>query len=376
VPDAMAETEDQLEQAAERVGWPCVVKPSDRGRSVGVTTNITNLEGLIDAFRLAREHSEAPVMVERHIPGDIYRILVVRGRVACVIRREAPHVFGDGTSTLRQLVEAQNNRIAAGNRPGSFVGEIPMDDDFHAELARQQTALDEVIAAGRKIMLRKVPLLSTGAMYSDVTQLAHPDIIAMAESMTEAFGFEICGIDYMSSDITASYSSKGAVLELNITPGLRVPLMAGLPAETIGRMILGDKPGRIPVHLVLCWNTDSDKARHKLPIQPFTGWVVGNRCGVGATPLVWGTPETEPTVYELTQQVLRNRRSERLIVLCDPEVVIREGLPVDRCESITACNFIPDMAWRRTFELHSNTYGEVEDIDAAFSQLRNQEGSP
>lgn len=366
VPHVLVDGEQDLEDAARRISWPCVVKPTDRDRSEGVTLRVTDMPGLRKAFHFARKYSAAPVMIERHIPGDVHRILVVRGKVAWVIRRDAPHVIGDGVRTLAELVEQRNAAIAAAQRPGAFVGETPLDEDFHAELRRQAVDLADIVPAGRRVNLRKVPLMVTGAFYANVTDDAHPDIVRMAEFLADAFGFSICGIDFMTDDISRSYVEQGAVIEINTTPALRVPVMTGVAPEAVGCLVLGDEPGRIPVTLILC-----DQALHAglhavLPIQPDSGWVIGGRCGVGATPLAApADAEDRPNAlpFEQTLQVLRNPRAARILIVCDPKPVVAHGLPVDRCDDIICYGSMPDPSWRRVLERHSSRYFEVTGLD-------------
>ncbi|MFC3100438.1 hypothetical protein ACFODK_05990 [Altererythrobacter lauratis] len=364
-PHRLVNTETELEAAAVSIGWPCAVKPSDRGRSIGVTTNVTGLPALVEAFRAARANSSAPIMVERFVPGDVYRIMVVRGRVAWIIRRSPPFVTGDGRRTLQKLVDDHNRRLAEARRPGSFRGETPLDRDLHDELERQNIRLDDIVPQGVEIRLRKVPLLATGAVHFDVTAKAHPDIHRMAEMLADALGFAICGIDYVCEDIEASFTTQGAVLEVNQTPGLRVPIVAGIPPEVVGQKILGDEAARIPVMLV-----PTEAARHEaigraLPIHANDGWVIGGRCGVGTTPLAGNfaegcTPENQ--LYVQTRQVLRNPLAERLFIVCDPQTVATHGLPVDRCDTAIAFVAEPEDVLIRILSTYSGTFTQIADM--------------
>ena len=47
-------------------------------------------------------------MVEKFAPGADYRLLVVGDRVVAAARREPAHVVGNGTATIRQLVDEVN----------------------------------------------------------------------------------------------------------------------------------------------------------------------------------------------------------------------------------------------------------------------------
>ena len=49
------------------------------------------------------------MIVERYIPGNEHRVLVVGGKVVAAARGEPAWVTGDGSSSLRQLVATQLN---------------------------------------------------------------------------------------------------------------------------------------------------------------------------------------------------------------------------------------------------------------------------
>lgn len=364
-PHCMVKDEGELEAAAATVGWPLVVKPSNLGRSLGVTVNVRSMPDLVAAFRAAREYGPAPVMVERCIPGDVYRIMVARGKVACIIRRAPPYVEGDGRQTLQQLVITRNRSLAAARRPGGYIGETPLDADFHDELQRQNVRLEDIIPMGKTVRLRKVPLLSTGAVYSDVTDKAHPDITRMAETLADALGFAVCGIDYMSDNIAESYAQQGAVIELNGTPGLRVPLVAGMSAEAVGQMVLGDAPARIPVALVVCDKPSLAAVRDALPVGEEWGWVVNGECGVGSLRLqslaVRGSGH-DLRVYDQANQVLRNPRASRIVIACDADTLAAHGLPVDRCDMAITYGVEPGAPLTRVLKQYSAEYRELADI--------------
>lgn len=370
----MVSSESDLANAAKMIGWPCVVKPSSGGRSMGVTTDVRNLAQLTAAYRLAQQQDRGPVMVERHVPGDVYRIIVARGAVTSIVRREAPHVFGDGRQSLRALIDAQNRLTAARIKHEPYLGPIPFDGELDAELKRQRIALGDIVPAGTKVMLRKVPLLSTGAIYCDVTDQAHPDVRRMAEVVTAAFGLEICGIDYIGTDITRSCSEGGAILELNTTPGLRVPMVAGMSAVEVGRMILGERPGRIPVALVIAPAPDLARLRAAITPEPDLGWVIAGECGIAALPLNATAGSGEPLrvlpMHDLVQQILRNPLLGSLLIGTTPEAITEAGLPLDHCDTIIGCGFAPDDKWRAVLQAHGGHFIEVASVDEAMAQLR------
>ena len=76
---------------------PVVVKPLDGNQGKGVTVNIVTREDLNRAYAAAAEIS-SEVMVERYIPGNDFRLLVVGNKLVAAARRDPPQVIGDGVA--------------------------------------------------------------------------------------------------------------------------------------------------------------------------------------------------------------------------------------------------------------------------------------
>lgn len=74
----------------------------------------------------------------------------------------------------------------------------------------------------------------------------------MAEQIAVTLGIDNAGLDYLTTDISASPEDvKGVFVEANITPGLDATIAAGWPPEKIAALVLGDDCGRIPVVLTI-----------------------------------------------------------------------------------------------------------------------------
>ena len=81
-------------RAAERLGWPVIVKPTADGSSVGVS-KVDGPEGVEAAFRAAAAHGE--VMVEQFVAGGEYTVTILGEESLPAIRIEASaeHAFYD-----------------------------------------------------------------------------------------------------------------------------------------------------------------------------------------------------------------------------------------------------------------------------------------
>ena len=75
--------------AAERIGYPVVVKPFNANHGRGISIHLTDCgAGARQAFEIAREHSRS-VIVESFITGDDHRMLVVNGELVAVAQAGA-----------------------------------------------------------------------------------------------------------------------------------------------------------------------------------------------------------------------------------------------------------------------------------------------
>jgi cyanophycin synthetase len=68
-------------EVAKSMGWPVVIKPSNQDQGRGVVPGIVDIEELETAFNEAHKYSPGAVLVEKHIKGNDYRLLVVKGKM-------------------------------------------------------------------------------------------------------------------------------------------------------------------------------------------------------------------------------------------------------------------------------------------------------
>ena len=98
-------------------GSSCVVKPANgTSGGAGVTGCVTDAVGLGRA-RLSAARFDDTLLIERQIPGDMYRLLYLDGKLIDVVRRRSPRVTGDGRSSIMELIIAENRRRLEAERP-------------------------------------------------------------------------------------------------------------------------------------------------------------------------------------------------------------------------------------------------------------------
>jgi D-alanine-D-alanine ligase-like ATP-grasp enzyme len=359
---ALVSSEAELANAAANIGWPCVVKPLDGQSGRGVTTDIRNQSELLHAFALARAISEQPIMIEPHIDGDTIRLFVVRGNLLAAIRKEPPSIVGDGNSTIRTLITKLNQGRGPNARGLASRRPIPIDEALSLRLARQALTADSVLPKGGRLFVK-----GTGGSAFDVSTSLHRDTARMAEMLADAFGITIAGIDYITKEPDKSpFDGGGIVLEINSFPGLRPLMRAGIDARLLGQTLLGSKPGRIPVAMVLATKSKLAEVRNLLPANDGDGWVCHGFAGVGGTPLAVGNR----SFVDATAMVLQNPRAASVTVACDIDEFVRLGLPVDRADRAILYGVQLEKEWALVLDNHCDDVMVVQNTEALGAELK------
>jgi cyanophycin synthetase len=367
-PSVTVKTENDLPKALTLIGFPCVTKPISGSRSVGVTTDIRNMSELINGFRHAKQTSHSDVMLEKHHEGEVHRIMIMQGKFWRAIKRNRPFITGDGQSSIRQLAEKLIATFPSTKTPKDFTGPPPLDQEFHQSLSEQGFNENSVSPVGKRIYIRKIPLLSTGATYEDVTANIHPDVRLMSESLAHNFGIVNCGIDYITQDISQSCFSHGVFLEINLTPGLRVPLMAGISLDEIGLAVLGSKPDRLPLTLIISSEKNFDALKKVLPRSSGTGWIVGNCSGIDSFefPL-----SGEPHSFNAFERIVRQPSLKRIFLVCSHLEIEKYGLVT---KFISKTLLLKDSQvsepWTALIQSLSDQFIKVEDISSLVVEIK------
>ena len=196
---------------------PFVVKPAASSGGRGITTNIHSPSELRDAVALAARFG-APLVIERQAVGDVYRVLVLDGQVIDVVHRLAPCLAGDGSSTVAELIAAENNRrLAEASPPVS----LPIDFDCLFTLKAQGLSLKSVPAHGVTFRPRTVTNFNAAAENETVEGPFADALRNEAERAAQRLGLRLAALDIVTPDIGRGLVECGGVLlEVNPVPGL------------------------------------------------------------------------------------------------------------------------------------------------------------
>jgi cyanophycin synthetase len=336
---------DAVKRAAERIGFPLVIKPKDSYTGLGVTTRITSIAEIEPAFVEAIKYSQR-VIVETFIPGDDHRLLVINNEMVAAVKRIPAHVIGDGEHTVRELVEKTNKARQACGRRSKY--NIKLDAFSDRMLAKQGLQQSSVPGKDEQVFLRSASNYSQGGLAIDVTDEVHPDNIALAVRASAAFSMDIAGIDFITTDIRQSYKTgAGAICEVGSRPGLLLHTEpdAGMAREVgipVIDMLFPVGNGRIPIVAVGGARQKQLVARMLSNLLSSAGFSVG----LAMKPEVFinGTSlgKADLKSHEAAQIILQDPTVDLAIFEVNVQHLASYGLGYDQCEVTAITNIEKD----------------------------------
>ena len=345
VPTGRAVTDVQdAWRAALEIGLPVVVKPNDGNQGKGVTVNISTEEELRKAYATATEFRD-DVLVERYMPGNDFRLLVVGDKMVAAARRDPPIVLGDGVQTIAQLVEQVNLDPRRGAGHSTSLTKIRFDDIARACLGAQGLTEASVPAVGQRVNLRNNANLSTGGSATDVTDDVHPEVAARAIAAAHMVGLDICGVDLVCNSILRPIEEQGGgIVEVNAAPGLRMHLAPSFgKSRDVGKAIIASmfknrEDGRIPVVAVTGTNGKTTTVRLISHLLAHSGRCVGmtNTDGVYVGGECIDTGDCSGP--KSARSVLLHPDVDAAVLETARGGVLREGLAFDRCDVAVVTN--------------------------------------
>lgn len=340
----VVDSPEEAWEAAERLGLPVVVKPTDGNHGRGVTLDLSVREEIEAAYKLAENHG-SEVIVERYIRGHEHRVLVVGGKVVAAARGETAWVTGDGKLTVRQLIDAQLNtdprRGLSEDHPLNRIV-IEEDEVVGLDLARQGLHAEAVPAAGRRVLIQR-----NGNVAIDCTDEVHPEVAHAVALAARIVGLDVAGIDVVSEDIGRPLAETGgAVVEVNAGPGLLSHLKPAVGSpRPVGRAIVDHlfpetddshaghaAQGRIPIVGVSGTRGTATIARLVAWLLHLGGRHVGLACRDGLFLDRRRVERNDCAKWAPGRRLLINRNVEAAVFEHDAAGILGEGLVYDRCD--------------------------------------------
>ncbi|MDH4315909.1 MAG: cyanophycin synthetase, partial [Gammaproteobacteria bacterium] len=338
----------EAKQAAERIGYPVVLKPLAGNHGRGVSINLKTPEEIEVAFENAREHGRS-VVVESYIEGFDHRLLVVNGELVAAAKRMPGHVVGDGKHNIQELVDIVNKDPRRGVGHEKVLTRLEFDHQAEGLLAKLGYDRTTVPAEGEIVFLRLTANLSTGGTAIDVTDIIHPDNLQMAVRTINAIGLDIGGVDFLTNDISVSYrEAGGGICEVNAGPGFRMHVAPseGTPRDVAGPVIdmlfPEGTPSRIPIAAITGTNGKTTTSRMLAHILKMRGFTVGLTSTDGVYIDGKLSVSGDMTGPVSAKMILRDPSVDAAVLEVARGGMLRGGLGFQRCDVACCLNVTAD----------------------------------
>jgi cyanophycin synthetase len=340
----MIYSDRQAVKAAQRIGFPVVLKPLNANHGRGVSINLMTDDDVITAFAEAQKHGTSrAVLVESFITGYDHRMLVVNNELVAVAKRVPGHVIGDGAHTIEQLVDIVNKDPRRGVGHEKVLTRLVLDNQAARLMEEAGYDKETVLEKNQTFYLRSTANLSTGGTAIDVTDIVHPDNREMAVRAIRAIGLDIGGVDFLTDDISKSYKEiGGGICECNAAPGFRMHVAPseGKPRDVAGKVMDMLFPAganaRIPVAAITGTNGKTTTSRMLASIMKSAGFTTGMTSTDGVYIDGHLTVKGDMTGPTAAQIVLRDPSVDFAIMETARGGIVKRGLGYSTC-NVGAC---------------------------------------
>ena len=90
---------------SKELNYPLVVKPCCSLQGMGVKINIISEDELIEHLNnIDKKNEKTNYIIEEQSYGTDFRILIFNDRIVGAIKKEKPHIIGDGESSVKKLL--------------------------------------------------------------------------------------------------------------------------------------------------------------------------------------------------------------------------------------------------------------------------------
>ena len=360
---------EQAWEAAQEIGMPVVLKPYDGNHGRGVSLNLCTQADVEAAYALAyRKGGGSNVIVEKFIPGNEHRMLVVGKKVVAAARGEAIWVVGDGVSNIDQLTDDQINSDPRRGSGEDFPLNAMMPSksgEIILELERAGLTPESIPPKNQQVLIQR-----NGNVAFDVTDALHPSVAAAAALAARVVGLDIAGVDMVLEDVSKPMQSqRAAVIEVNASPGLLAHIR---PAEGTGRPVgkaiiehlFGmDRDGRIPIVGITGSQKTGRIARMVAWLAHISGKHVGLACSEGLYLDGRQVEAKDCAHWEAGQRLLINRSVQAAVFENGSQTILAEGLPYDKC----TVGVVTDVSWNELLVPF-----DILDAEQAYKVARTQ----
>ncbi|HHF7367791.1 TPA: hypothetical protein ACPSKY_002936 [Legionella bozemanae] len=195
------------------LGFPLAVKPISESLSIHAFCTIQTPNELKEAIKIVKQ-VDFRVLVEQHIPGNVYRSLIIDDSLIACVMRQPGSVIGDGISTFEELIDKKNKVAGV-----SHSRKINLNSYLKKILEAQGVAFNTVINQGQQIFISRKVTIGSGAQISNVIDLIHPENKLLLERVHKVLNIPLTGLDFICQDISLPWHKQQfGIIENNSFP--------------------------------------------------------------------------------------------------------------------------------------------------------------
>lgn len=325
---ALAKSENEAVKIAEQLGYPVVVKPSNLDGGVEVKANLCTSASVRKAYVAASRVSKQ-VLVEKHVPGRDYRILVVNEVVHGVLERVPGGVTGNGVDTVRDLLNKQNYERKTAQDDRRYLHQIRDDEEAEEQMAAKGLDWKAVPEDGQFVRLRGVANVASGGVPVPVPlDQVHPDNLFLAQRAAKVLRLDVAGIDLLIPNIQKSWFECGAyICEINAQPQMHTTMHKPMLVS-----MFNGADGRIPVAIVISGRSEGRQVAAMMHRQLMgrcmnAGLVSSGKVWIGSNCVSRHCSGS----FTGAKMLCHDPGVDAMIICVGDEQIMHRGWPVDSC---------------------------------------------
>jgi len=207
------------------IPFPQVIKPLTGEKGKYIFLNIKDqATGQQAVNQILKSYPEGCI-IESYHQGQDYRFLLLNHQLIGLSQRLSPTITGNGKSTIKQLIETENQKrhqqtLTTGKRMLNRMRNWPR---LKWNLEQQNLTLDTILSKQKTITLYPIPNFSTGGSVKTIDpQSIHPELVKLSQQASKTIGLDIIGIDILIKNLQKPPKDNAVIIEVNSDPGLRL----------------------------------------------------------------------------------------------------------------------------------------------------------
>ncbi len=204
-----------------------VVKPVDGGHGDGISVNVTTHDQLMSAMAIAKQYSSSrkqaivQTQFDHQSIRDI-RVLCINFKYIAALMRVPARVFGDGTSTVAELMNQEN---ASSKRGEAYKAPLTsIDMDRAAQFLGDK--INSIPPEGEEVWVLGIANYGAGGELIDVSDDLPTWLIDEAQKAAEVTELPVAGVDFMMSAVPHRTMQRdevdAVIVEINKCPSLSI----------------------------------------------------------------------------------------------------------------------------------------------------------